>query len=92
MPRLATSRKKASTQMFGANAHADVPIAYTTIVSISVRVRPMRSATMPNSTPPVAQPSSSTDVSAPVQNSVACFAAGLPISSPSSVGTQFGAT
>ena len=34
---------------------------------ISVRVRPMRSATMPNRMPPAAQPSSSTEVSTPVQ-------------------------
>ena len=69
-----------------------VPSAYSSIVSISVRVRPMRSATWPNRMPPAAQPSSRIDVSMPPQSSVAALAAGEPMASPSSVGTQLGAT
>jgi hypothetical protein len=56
MPRLAISRKNASVQIFGAIAQSDVPSAYMSIVIIKVRVRPMRSANRPNTTPPMAQP------------------------------------
>ena len=40
MPSDAMMRKNTSVAMFGANAHAAVPIAYIIIVSSSVRVRP----------------------------------------------------
>ena len=92
MPRLATVRKAISIQMLVAAAHAAVPSAYISIVSSSVRVRPMRSAIWPNRMPPAAQPSSRIDVRMPPQRSVAAFAAADPIGRPSSVGTQLGAT
>ena len=62
------------------------------MVSSSVRVRPIRSATLPNRTPPIAQPTSSTEVKIPVLCSVAAFAYADPSGSSKSVGTQFGAT
>ena len=52
----------------------------------------MRSATCPKTMPPIAQPTSSTEVRMPVHCSVATLAAGEPMVSPSSVGTQLGAT
>ena len=85
-------RKAISIQMLVAAAQAAVPSAYSSIVSISVRVRPMRSAIWPNRMPPVAQPSSRIDVRMPPHFSVAAFAAAEPIGMPSSVGTQLGAT
>jgi hypothetical protein len=92
MPRLAIRRNSTSTQMFGANAHAAVPNAYTSIVSSRVRERPMRSATRPNATPPMAHPTSSTLVMTPVHHRVRGFAAGSSMARPSRVGTQLGAT
>ncbi len=92
MPRLPTTRQRMSTQMLGAAAQAAVPNAYSSIVSMIVRVRPMRSATWPKRTPPAAQPSSRIDVRMPPHRSVAFLASGDPIVSPSSVGTQLGAT
>ena len=92
MPSDAMMRKNTSIAMFGANAHAAVPIAYIIIVSSSVRVRPRRSATRPNTMPPTAQPTSSSDVRIPVHCSVADRAAGVPSGMSSSTGTAFGAT
>ena len=92
MPRLATTRKAISIQMLTAPAQAAVPSAYSSIVSSSVRFRPMRSAMRPNRIPPADQPSSNIDVRMPPHLSVAAFAADDPIGSPSSVGTQLGAT
>ena len=66
MPSDAMMRKNTSVAMFGAKAHAAVPIAYIIIVSSSVRVRPRRSATRPKMMPPTAQPISSSDVRIPV--------------------------
>ena len=86
------SRKNTSVARFGANAHAAVPSEYSSIVSSSVRVRPMRSHTRPNTMPPIAQPTSRSDVSTPVHCSVAALASGLPSGRWSSVGTQLGAT
>ncbi len=92
MPSDAMMRKNTSVAMFGANAHAAVPIAYIIIVSSSVRVRPRRSATRPNTIPPTAHPMSSSDVRIPVHCSVADRAAGVPSGISSSTGTAFGAT
>jgi hypothetical protein len=52
----------------------------------------MRSAILPKRMPPSAHPTSSRLVTMPVHFRVAARASGLPISSPSRVGTQFGAT
>ena len=57
-----------------------------------MRVRPIRSAIMPNRMPPTAQPMSRSEVRVPPQNRVAFFAAAEPMVNPSSVGMQFGAT
>jgi hypothetical protein len=75
-----------------AAAQSAVPHAYTVIVRNRARLRPMRSATQPKSTPPIAQPTSSIDVRMPVQKTVASRASVLPGMSPSNTGTAFGAT
>lgn len=62
------------------------------MVSSSVRVRPTRSAIRPKTIPPVAQPTSRTEVMIPVHSSVALRASGEPMGMPSKVGTQLGAT
>ena len=92
VPMLASARNSISHQMLGARAQAAVPIAYNSIVKVSTRTRPMRSPSGPNSRPPAAQPTSSSEVRMPVQTSVALRAADDPIVSPSSVGTQLGVT
>ena len=66
--------------------------AYRAMVANSARLRPMRSAIQPNSTPPAAQPTSSIEVSAPIQNTTAWCAAGEPGGRCSSTGRQLGAT
>ena len=48
--------------MLPTSAQAAVPAAYSAMVTNSARLRPMRSAIQPNSTPPAAQPSSRTAV------------------------------
>ena len=53
--------------MLGAKAQAKVPIEYITIVISSVRLRPMRSQSLPKTTPPIAQPTSRSAVISPVQ-------------------------
>ena len=65
MPSDAMMRKNTSVAMFGAKAHAAVPIAYIIIVSNSVRVRPSRSATRPKTMPPIAQPIRRSEVRMP---------------------------
>src|SRR5712671_6188752 len=92
IPKLAKTRNAISTARLGAKAHAAVPSAYTNMVTIIVRVRPMRSQITPNNTPPAAQPSSKSELKSPVQYNVAALAASDPMLNPSSVGTQFGAT
>src|SRR5262245_36778701 len=62
------------------------------MVRSRVRVRPSRSATLPNTVPPMAQPMRRSDVRTPVQKRVALRASGEPIGMPSSAGTQLGAT
>ena len=78
--------------IFGAAAHSAVPSAYIAIVSISVRVRPIRSQTLPKTMPPIAQPTSRSEVPMPVYCSVAALASLVPIFRPSSVGMQFDET
>ena len=92
MPSEATKRKSTSDHMFGASAQAAVPTEYIPIVSSNVRVRPRRSAMRPKMMPPVAHPTSSSEVRMPVHRSVAAAAAGVPNGMPSSTGTQVGAT
>src|SRR4029078_1322758 len=75
-----------------AAAHSAVPTAYIAIGSKRVFVRPIRSQTRPERPPPAAQPPSRRDVTLPPHPNVAAFAAGEPICSPNSAGTQFGAT
>ena len=61
-------RNPISAAMFGARAQQAVPAAYSSIVSKSVLVRPMRSATRPKMMPPAAQVSSSRAASRPVHS------------------------
>jgi hypothetical protein len=78
--------------MFGANAHAAVPIEYIAIVSSIDRVRPMRSASRPKMMPPAAQPTRRIEVRMPVHRSVAAAASGVPSGIFRRTGTQVGAT
>jgi hypothetical protein len=68
-----------------------VPTAYIVIVISSVRVRQMRSHNLPNTMPPIAHPTSRSEVPMPVYLSVAAASA-EPIFRPSSVGMQFDET
>src|SRR5580658_11301323 len=62
------------------------------MVANSAWRRPMRSPIQPNSTPPAAQLSSSSEVMVPLQNTAASWAAGEPGERCSSTGMQLGAT
>ncbi len=92
IPRLATLRKSTSCHMLVEIAHSAVPTAYRAIVVNNARLRPTRSATQPNNTPPMAQPISNIEVIAPVQNTVAARASAEPCGRPSSAGMQLGET
>jgi hypothetical protein len=92
IPRLASARNAMSCQILVAAAHNAVPAGYITIVANRARLRPIRSASQPNNTPPAAQPTSRIEVIVPVQKTVASWAPGAPGCSPSSTGTQLGAT
>src|SRR3984893_15574669 len=62
------------------------------MVAHSARLRPTRSATQPNTTPPSAQLTNRIEVMAPVQNTAACWAACEPRGRCSSAGMHSGAT
>jgi len=92
MPRLATKRRRVSVHTSGASAQAAVAPAYVSMVTSSVRERPSRSVTKPNSTPPVAQPTSRLAVMAPVAAVTRAVPPGSPGAMPSRLGTHTGAT
>ena len=92
MPSPASRRHRISCHSWLVSAHRAVPQAYRAMVANSARLRPMRSAIQPNSTPPAAQVTSSIEVSAPIQNTTAWCAAGEPGGRCSSTGRQLGAT
>ena len=60
-------------------AQLAVPTAYSSMVSMSTRLRPNRSLIGPKITPPAAQPSNKSDLRMPFQYGSAVFASGLPI-------------
>ena len=86
------TKLKGDQVMFGATAQSAVPKAYIAIVSIRVRVRPMRSQTLPKMMPPTAQPTRRSEVPIPVYCRVAAPASFEPIGRPSSVGMQLDET
>src|SRR6185503_7434168 len=92
IPRLAMMRQMTSCHSSVTNAQDAVPMAYSTMVIMSTRLRPKRSLIGPNSTPPAAQPSSSSELRMPFQYGNASLASCPPIGTPNNVGIALGAT
>jgi hypothetical protein len=92
MPRLAMIRQRISCHISVTKAQEAVPSAYSSMVSISTRLRPKRSEIGPKITPPAAQPSSSSELRIPVQYGSAALASSPPMGTPNKVGMALGAT